>query len=671
MTMQTDTSAEPSSLERGRRCAFPWQLMVIDLTGEVLPCPYFHFAGSGRTLGNTNLNSLEEIWNGPGYQTLRERHVSGDLEGHPCKNCMAYRTMGGQYPAFEWGDSFRGEQGLCYIAQIPERFWERNRDRTDQIILLEDGVSLPYPQSLHRDIRRYGQGRYSVWRGFIYMATVDGSNPACNGRRYELRCGDDAAVIASLDLTSASAHNLVAGYDEYRNGATTLSARPSKITFIETSDCNIDCPACSQNEVRLMRVQHRPETNPDVLSHVPFLQELIWHGGEPYMMPRFRRFVEEFHRDQNPNFSFGFMSNGTMISASEAKKLENFQRFNVTISVDSFIKTTYDRMRSGAKYEQVMDNLFRLLAMQDWPTRKVVVAMIIGKSNILDLSYNIRFALQHNIRLMVNPITQYPPTEKLTLFANFSAQTEGWAAVLAEAEYLLEEAKRLDRLSLLNLDPTGTVREIKTLYEQQRAEHADVVELEVEVDDPHGSIARMRCPGLMVCEGAGGPYEAVAYAEIASGAGAHRLRIPKTRFTRPMRYALYADLFETGSEWHPLDRVIDPAEGARLHRVIKVPQYERPPRPKNIHYMKFGPDNGLRLEERIAMFHAYVALAEKERAAGWGFIEDAAVGEEKPAAGLDSGDPTGGRAAQARTSWRRFLINYFRPFAPKGYAERS
>ena len=147
MPDSTAPSASRPSCDAGnRRCAFPWQLMVIDLTGEVLPCPYFHFANKkNQSLGNTNLNTVDEIWNGPQYQELRARHVAGDLEGHPCDHCLAYRTMDGQFPSFEWGDGFRVEQGLCYIAHIPEKFWERHRDHAEQILLCEDGAPLPFP----------------------------------------------------------------------------------------------------------------------------------------------------------------------------------------------------------------------------------------------------------------------------------------------------------------------------------------------------------------------------------------------------------------------------------------------------------------------------------------------------------------------------------------------
>jgi len=43
-----------------------------------------------------------------------------------------------------------------------------------------------------------------VWNGFIYMAASDDSNPAHNGRRYELRCGADFEQIADIQLDTQS-----------------------------------------------------------------------------------------------------------------------------------------------------------------------------------------------------------------------------------------------------------------------------------------------------------------------------------------------------------------------------------------------------------------------------------------------------------------------------------
>ena len=43
-------------------CAYPWQQMIIDLTGEVVPCCFWSgYGNSGKPLGNTNANSLDGL----------------------------------------------------------------------------------------------------------------------------------------------------------------------------------------------------------------------------------------------------------------------------------------------------------------------------------------------------------------------------------------------------------------------------------------------------------------------------------------------------------------------------------------------------------------------------------------------------------------------------------
>jgi len=271
----------------GSRCAMPWQSMLIDLTGEVVPCAYYHMSSDGAALGNTNVDTIDEIWNGEGYRDLRRRHAEGNLGGHPCNGCMAFRTRAGTYPLFEWGDGFRAERGRCYTITLPQSFWSRHRHRAAEIEILEDGRPLSKANAEHEEIRRLGAGRYSVWHGALYMSSSDGTNPANNNRRYQARLQDDSIVLGEIEAGSHSAKNTVLAHTEYCAGSQIMAARPCRITFIETSDCNIDCPACNQNEVRLLSIRHRPETSPDVMAHVPFLQELIWHGGEPYLMPKF------------------------------------------------------------------------------------------------------------------------------------------------------------------------------------------------------------------------------------------------------------------------------------------------------------------------------------------------------------------------------------------------
>lgn len=52
--------------------------------------------------------------------------------------------------------------------------------------VLEDGVPLAYPDSLHADIADKGAGRYSLWGGTLNFSTSDNTDPRTNSRKYEL-----------------------------------------------------------------------------------------------------------------------------------------------------------------------------------------------------------------------------------------------------------------------------------------------------------------------------------------------------------------------------------------------------------------------------------------------------------------------------------------------------
>jgi len=69
----------------------------------------------------------------------------------------------------------------------------------------------------------------------------------------------------------------------------------------------------------------------------------------------------------------------------------------------------------------------------------------------------------------------------------------------------------------------------------------------------------MRRPDLMVYPADAGPYAAVAYCEISREGGRHVLLIPRGYAERPLRYALYADLHELGTEFHPDNSTFAPA----------------------------------------------------------------------------------------------------------------
>jgi len=582
-------------------CAYPWQQMIVDLTGEVVPCCFWSgYGNSGKPLGNTNAASLDEIWNGPAWQELRRANASGATAGTPCHKCVAWSWGNGRYPGFSWPAAFAPETGRCWIATIPDGFRAalaaaaRAADgagpSVEPALLFEDDVPLPLPDSAHDAIREHGGGRYSVWGKSLYFSTPDGSDPVTNGRRYELRWRDHRVSLATLERDSPSGRNLLLAFDEFRAGRSEVSSKPSMISFIGTADCNIDCPACSQNTVRSAKVQHRAETEVDVLAHVPYLHQFIWHGGEPYLIRRFREFVDGYRTEHNPNLTFGFTSNGTMLDAAELEKLRRFPRVNASISVDSFLPESFGRLRAGARFEQVIANVLAAVDEYDAPSRVFSVGMIVAKSNLLELPFNLRFALDRGIGLNLSPVVVYPVTERLDVYTDFAAQTRGWKAALAEARDVLHTARTAGCRALDRVDPAGMLDVLDGILAEAARRHARCFTLRVLVTDPHDALRHMLNPGVIVAR-EGDPEHPLGYLAIP-GAGEHRLQLPLDELSSGARveWDLVHDLLEPmgiidcdsfrDSSLEPMDVNGSREMPGALH--LSVPAFAPLRRPRNV-----------------------------------------------------------------------------------------
>jgi hypothetical protein len=57
-----------------------------------------------------------------------------------------------------------------------------------------------------------------------------------------------------------------------------------------------------------------------------------------------------------------------LAGAEVAKCMEKFNGLGIVFSIDSFIPETYEKLRFGAKFDQVMENLRRIMELTQEPT---------------------------------------------------------------------------------------------------------------------------------------------------------------------------------------------------------------------------------------------------------------------------------------------------------------
>jgi len=72
-------------------CIFPFVNCAVDWDGKVGWCCFDY--NTPVPYGDMNDNSLKEIWDGPVWTELRERHLALDLQGTICEKCTGWRDV--------------------------------------------------------------------------------------------------------------------------------------------------------------------------------------------------------------------------------------------------------------------------------------------------------------------------------------------------------------------------------------------------------------------------------------------------------------------------------------------------------------------------------------------------------------------------------------------------
>ena len=79
-------------------CPFPWQYLVVQWNGDVVPCCRDYNAAN--KLGNVRDSSLKKIWNSRTYEEFREQMATGNFKGNDiCPECLKlyYNDPGENY----------------------------------------------------------------------------------------------------------------------------------------------------------------------------------------------------------------------------------------------------------------------------------------------------------------------------------------------------------------------------------------------------------------------------------------------------------------------------------------------------------------------------------------------------------------------------------------------
>lgn len=295
------------------------------------------------------------------------------------------------------------------------------------LIIQADGSALPCCHN-RKPPFFYGnantQSLDELWNseGFrsLRQAFVDGDirNTGCeNCVLFDLHNGRAPDFMTKIDPGSRDEsfrENLALSEREFVRGDITVSSKPTILQFIPTNACNIQCDFCYQRKVKGDRLEKNAHEIFDAI--VPYLQNLVWMGGEITLNKKFHDWVDSFIRDPK-TMEITLISNGTYLDANLERLFSEAPQSSIYIAIDAHEKELYEILRKGGTWEVTYDNIKRLIAIRDaHPSFKVVLQVVLQKANLPTLPSFLEFCQHHEIPVQVGQLNGSPITGLLDVF---------------------------------------------------------------------------------------------------------------------------------------------------------------------------------------------------------------------------------------------------------------
>lgn len=137
---------------------------------------------------------------------------------------------------------------------------------------------------------------------------------------------------------------------------------PFEYVIEVTSRCNLHCPMCPREiSPDLGNRDMDMDTFRRVLERIGDVASFIWLAGlgEPMMNKHFMQMIAECRQ---AGIATGASTNGTFLTAKQQERLLDSDLDLLIVSFDGADKETYEKIRIGANFDKVRDNVRKLAA---------------------------------------------------------------------------------------------------------------------------------------------------------------------------------------------------------------------------------------------------------------------------------------------------------------------
>lgn len=167
--------------------------------------------------------------------------------------------------------------------------------------------------------------------------------------------------------------------------------KPFMLKFENSTLCNLKCTMCPLNnglkrKTGLLNFEKFKKIYDEV--NPPYLN--LTGIGEPLLNPDIFRMIKY---GQSKGSLVKIDTNGTLLTEENIKKLIHAEPTFVSVSIDSVDKMSYEKIRKGARFEKVIENLRKLIKYRNkvGSKTKIHLFFVLQDKNILEFPKFIKF----------------------------------------------------------------------------------------------------------------------------------------------------------------------------------------------------------------------------------------------------------------------------------------
>ncbi|PYQ27558.1 MAG: hypothetical protein DMF56_19445 [Acidobacteria bacterium] len=188
---------------------------------------------------------------------------------------------------------------------------------------------------------------------------------------------------------------------------------PMKLEFNIHNACNLQCVMChglASSAIRTRREALGAMPNPyddelfvdQLAPYLPYVVETDFMGGEPFLIPLYQRIWARIG-EVNPKTRVCILTNATILDDRIKKILESINCW-IHVSIDSFRKETYETIRRGASFDEVMANAKYFHALMRQRGLPILWRLCPMRLNWHELPDTLQYCTDHEIALFYNQL---------------------------------------------------------------------------------------------------------------------------------------------------------------------------------------------------------------------------------------------------------------------------